>query len=300
MDRLAGRASNGPMNVNNATASTSRTTLVLGAGGKTGRRVAERLRVLGWPVRAGSRAGDPPFDWENPETWEPVVTGVSAAYVTYQPDVAFPGAAARVREFAALAIANGVRRLVLLSGRNEPRALEGEQAVQVAGADWTIVRSSFFDQNFSEGLFTEQVIDGTVLFPATDTTEPFVDVEDIAEIATEALTTDRHVGALYEVTGPRLLTFGDAVAEIAAATGRDLRYFPITLDEYADGMRAEGVPEDDVQAYIDLFATVLDGRGSYLSDGVQRALGRAPRDFRDYARETSATGVWNARQQKVG
>jgi uncharacterized protein YbjT (DUF2867 family) len=270
----------------------ARPTLVVGGTGKTGRRVAEGLKDRQVPVRIGSRAADRPFDWERPETWEFALQGVEQAYVNYAPDLAFPGAADRVAALTRIAVDSGVSRLVLLSGRNEEGAQRAEQAVERSGAEWAIVRSSIFSQNFSEGFLLESVLGGEVAFPAGNVAEPFADVDDIAEIAISALTEDRHVGQLYEVTGPRLLTFADAVAEIAVATGRELHYVPISSDEFAAALRAEDLPADFVNDLTNLFREILDGRNASLTDGVQRALGREPRDFRDYARDTAATGIW--------
>jgi uncharacterized protein YbjT (DUF2867 family) len=271
---------------------TSKSTLVVGGTGKTGRRVAQRLEARHLPVRIGSRASDPPFDWDRPDTWEAAVRDVDAAYVNYAPDLAFPGAADRVAAFTRLAVDGGVRRLVLLSGRNEDGAQRAERAVESSGAEWTIVRSSVFSQNFSEGFLLESVLRGEVALPAGNVAEPFVDTDDIADIAVAALTDDRHVGQRYEVTGPRLITFADAVADIAAATGDELRYVPITSEQFAAALLGEGLPPDFVTDLTDLFTEILDGRNASLTDGVQRALGREPRDFRDYVRSTAASGIW--------
>lgn len=268
--------------------------LVLGGKGKTGRRVAERLTAKGQPVRIGSRFGVPPFDWEDPTTWPGTLAGVWSVYITYQPDLAFPGAADRVGAFADMAVANGVRRLVLLSGRNEPEAQRAERLVADSGAEWTLVRSSFFSQNFSESFFADLVSRREITLPAGYVAEPFVDADDVAEIVAESLTSDRHVDRLYEVTGPRLLTMFDVAAEISEKTGRDVRYVPVTGDEFASILRAEGLPDDVAAGITDLFTQVLDGRGAYLSDGVQQALGRPPRDFADYVRETAGSGAWGA------
>jgi uncharacterized protein YbjT (DUF2867 family) len=137
------------------------------------------------------------------------------------------------------------------------------------------------------------VLDGVLAFPAGDVREPFVDVDDIAEAAVAALTTDLHLRRRYELTGPRLMTFADAVTEIAAATGRRIEYVPITIDDMSAAMRAEDMPEGDVEAYAELFATVLDGRNAYVSDDVERILGRRPRDFAEYVAATLPTGLWN-------
>lgn len=267
--------------------------LVLGGTGKTGRRVVERLAARGLPVRIGSRSSEPPFDWENQATWGPALENASAVYLTYYPDLAIPGAVDAVRALATLAVEAGVQRLVLLSGRGEEEARRAEQVVQESGAAWTILRSSWFNQNFSENYLLEPVLSGEVVLPAENVPEPFVDANDIADVAVAALTEEGHAGQLYELTGPRLLTFAEAVAEIAAAAGREIRYVQVTPEEYAAGLAEAGLPADIEWLINYLFTTVMDGRNASLTDGVQRALGREPRDFADYARATSATGVWD-------
>ncbi len=269
------------------------TTLVLSGTGKTGRRVVERLAARGVPARVGSRSGEPPFDWEDRATWAPALRGVSAAYVAFYPDLGIPGAAATVGDFAALAVERGVRRLVLLSGRGEEEAQRSEQVVREAGAEWTIVRCSWFSQNFSESFIVDGVLGGVVALPVDGMREPFVDAEDIADVAVAALTEAGHAGELYELTGPRLLTFAEAVQEIADATGRELRFLPTSMDEFASVLDRQEQPADLVWLLTYLFTEVLDGRNASLTDGVQRALGRQPRDFRDYARDAAATGVWS-------
>jgi uncharacterized protein YbjT (DUF2867 family) len=269
------------------------TTLVLGGNGKTGSRVAARLRELGRPVRIGSRTGDPRFDWADDTTWAPALRGVESAYISYYPDVSFPGAAERVGAFAKTAATSGARRLVLLSGRGEPDAEPSEQAVRDSGAEWTILRSSWFAQNFSEHFLLEPVLEGVIALPAADIAEPFIDVI-VADVAVAALTRDGHAGKVYELTGPRLLTFAAVAAELARATGRDVRYVPITSAEYAEAAARAGVPPEEIEPLTDLFIRVLDGHNAYLSDDVERVLGRRPRDFADYAHDTAATGIWSA------
>ena len=268
-------------------------TLVLGGTGKTGRRVAQRLEVGGIPTRVGSRSGEPPFDWEDRTTWASALRGVESVYVSYYPDLAVPGAVEAVRLFANLAVEAGVRRLVLLSGRGEEEAQRTERAVQEAGAEWTIVRCSWFSQNFSENYLLEPILSGEVVLPAGNVPEPFVDADDIADVAVAALTEDGHAGRLYELTGPRLLTFAEAIGEIASAAGRKIRYVPISVEEYASMLKQDEVPHEFVGLLTYLFSEVLDGRNAYLTDGVQRALGREPRDFADYARDVAATGLWD-------
>lgn len=268
-------------------------TLVLGGTGKTGRRVVQRLTAQGEPVRIGSRSGGVPFDWENPATWAPALTGVKAAYVSYYPDLAAPGATEAIGSFAEMAVNSGTRRLVMLSGRGEDEAVACEKALADSGADWTVLRCSWFDQNFSEGYLLEPVMSGHVFLPAGPAGEPFLDADDIADVAAAVLTQAGHTGQVYELTGPRLLTFADAVAEIAAATGRPIGYTAVPAADYAEALAAEGVPAEVIELLTYLFTTVLDGRNAQLGDGIRQVLGRPARDFADYARDAAGTGIWN-------
>jgi uncharacterized protein YbjT (DUF2867 family) len=266
--------------------------LLTGGTGTTGRRIAERLRARRIAVRVASRSGTPPFDWDRSETWPALLDGATAAYIAYSPDLAMPGAVDIIDRFARAAVDAGVEHLVLLSGRGEDEARAAEQVVRDSGAQWTIVRSSWFAQNFSEGTLLESTRSGTIAMPAGDVAEPFVDVEDIADVATAALADSGHDGRVYEVTGPRLLTFADAASELAAASGRSVTYLDVSPAEFIAGAVADGVPIEVAGWIATLCETVLDGRNEHLGHGVQEALGRAPRDFRDFAVRAASEGAW--------
>jgi uncharacterized protein YbjT (DUF2867 family) len=278
--------------MNNTSKNTQNMTLVLGGTGKTGRRVVERLKASGAPVRIGSRSAELPFEWQDPTTWAPVLQNVGAVYITYYPDLAVPGAADTIQSFVDQAVQSKVRRLVLLSGRGEEEAQHCERIVQDAGAEWTILRASWFSQNFSEAFLRELVLGGEVALPAGDVREPFIDAGDIADVAVAALTEPGHAGQLYELTGPRLLTFAEAVGEIAQTTDREIAYVPIPREAFAPALTEQDVPADFVDLLSYLFNEILDGRNAHLTDGVQRALGRAPRDFTDYVRDANTAGAW--------
>ncbi|MEM8601046.1 MAG: NAD(P)H-binding protein [Bacteroidota bacterium] len=273
--------------------------LVLGGTGKTGRRIVDRLRSRGLDVRVGSRSATPSFDWNKEATWDACLDGVAAAYINYAPDLAIPGATDAIQAFVDRAKQHGVRRLVLLSGRGEAEAQACERIVQASGLAWTVVRASWFSQNFSEGAFADMVLAGQITLPGGDIPEPFVDVDDIAEVAVAALTQPGHTGEVYEVTGPRLMTFADVAADLSQATGRPVRFVSVPHDAFVEGIRASGAPNDVVWMLDYLFATVLDGRNASLADGIERALGRPPKDFADYARDAAAAGAWNAATREV-
>lgn len=268
------------------------TTVILGGAGKTGRRVERRLRAVGAAVRTASRRTETPFDWSDPDTYRPALDGASAAYLSYYPDVAFPGAAEHLEAVADAAVDLGVERLVLLSGRGEPEAVPAEDAVRRSGVAWTVLRCSWFMQNFSEHFLLGPVLDGVIALPAGDVTEPFVDLDDVAEVAVSALTAAGHDGRTHELTGPELLGF-DAVAQaLSQVTGRPIRYDAVTAAQYRCAAVAAGVPETEVEPLTELFTRVLDGHNAVLTDDLGLLLGRPPTTFAEYARRTAATGVW--------
>ena len=274
-------------------------TLIIGAAGKTGRRIVERLEARNVAVRPASRATG--FDWNDPATWPAMVEGIDAAYISYHPDITVPGAPEAIAAFSKVAAAHGVKRLVLLSGRGESEAERAERLVQAAGTEWTIVRCSWFAQNFSEAFMVDGVLAGEVAVPAGDVPEPFVDVEDIADVAVAALTEDGHHGQVYEL---------DRAAGADASTTRWRRSpprpaarsasRPVPVDAFTAGMREAGVPDVEAALVAWLFTEVLDGRNAEPQDGVRRALGRAPRDFGEYARRTAASGGLVAARARCG
>lgn len=269
--------------------------LVLGANGKTGGRVLDRLRAAGHAARVGSRSAQPRFDWEDRSTWPAALDGVRAVYVAYQPDLCVPGAVETVTAFYDAAVEAGVERVVLLSGRGEPEAQDAEKALQATTLDWTIVRASWFFQNFSENYFLDEIVAGAITLPEGLAPEPFIDADDIADIAAEALVYSRHSRKLYELTGSQAFTFPEAIAEISRATNRRIDCNIIAMDDYAKVLSEAGLPPDLSWLVIYLFTTVLDGRNTPIAHGVEQALGRPPRTFADYVARTAPTGVWGAK-----
>ncbi|GAA3740875.1 uncharacterized protein YbjT (DUF2867 family) [Spinactinospora alkalitolerans] len=268
--------------------------LVLGATGKTGRRLVRRLRAAGASVRAAARSGEVRFDWSRPDSWDGALAGASALYLVAPDDPV------SVRDFVKRAEAAGVRRFVALSGRGIDHVgegfgqgmLAGELAVRDSGAEWTVLRPNNFDQNFDEDLWRASLRAGRLALPIGAVPEPFVDAEDVAEVAAAALTEDGHAGRVYDLSGPRALTFGAAVETIAEAAGRPIRYVELAPEEYRAELLAEGHPEAAAEALGTMFALHRAGYTAEPADGVQRALGREPVDFGTWAARAAAAGAW--------
>nr|WP_278437036.1 NAD(P)H-binding protein [Brucella anthropi] len=266
--------------------------LVIGANGKTGRRVAERLWEKGVSVRSVSRSTEVPFDWANQSTWAAALDGIDSAYVSYQPDLALPGAVDAIRAFLLAAKKADVKHVVLLSGRGEEEAEIAEKVLQDSGPDWTVLRASWFMQNFSENYMRDELLSGSLTLPVGPTKEPFIDVDDIADVAVAALTETGHRNKLYELTGSELFSFSDAVSEIARATDKNLSFNPVSYADYEAALREQALPEDVITLLRYLFVEHFDGRNASVAHGVEEALGRKPRRFADFARKAAIEGTW--------
>lgn len=268
--------------------------LVIGGTGKTGRKVVSNLKTRGLNVRVASRNSTPSFQWEDPSNWSQVLEGIDRMYIVFYPDLAVPGAYEAIQKLTEVAKTAGVKKVVLLSGKGEKEAERCERLIADSGMEYTLVRASWFNQNFSESFFVDPVKSGNVAMPMPDARIPFVDTGDIADVVTAALTDDMHNGQTYEVTGPRKITFGEAVAEISKATGKSISYRAITLDEYTESMKTAGLPADYIWLFEYLFREVLgNSDNQVVSNDVERVLGRKAKDFSEFAAETAETGVWD-------
>lgn len=261
---------------------TQRQQLIIGSTGKTGSRVMKKLEALGYHPKGAARSSNVPFDWDDSTTWAQALTDVDSVYVTYYPDLAVPKAPEDISRFCALAKMKGVKHITLLSGRGEPAAQVCEKIVKQSGMNWTIVRAAWFNQNFSEGLFRQFIMSGNIALPVGMTTEPFVDIDDIADVVVASLTEAGHEGQLYEVTGPQLLSFSNLATSFTDVLKRDIQFEEISLEEFQSRLKFAEIDAGAIEALTYLFTEVLDGRNEFLTDGIQRALGREPKSFTQY------------------
>ena len=267
--------------------------LIIGKNGKTGLRVEQRLQALGYATRGVSRSTEPSFDWEDQGTWRAAMAGTRSAYITFHPDLAIPSAEQSIRDLIALAADQGLQHLVLLSGRGEAGARRAELVLEESGLDWNVVRANWFMQNFSESFMIEGILNGELMLPAGDIVEPFVDVDDIADVAVATLTRPELRNRVFEVSGPHALTFAECVEAISEATGYPVKYTRIPIESFIEGLRTEGAPDELLWLMRELFNVVFDGRNSSPTAGVEEALGRPATDFSEYLRKVMATGAWD-------
>ena len=268
--------------------------LVIGSTGKTGKRVYNRLQKKGLDIRPASRNSVIPFDWYNERTWPEALTGISKAYITFQPDLAVPGSEDIIFRFANTARNAGLSKLVLLSGRGEEKAMECENIVKDSGMDWTIIRSSFFMQNFSEGLWANDISSKELIIPAVRAKEPFVDADDIADVVVEALTDSKHNSQVYEMTGSELLSFEEAIGKLSAALHAEINLFQIPIDKYRDILRTNHIPDDIIRLISYLFTEVLDGRNESIVNDIERVLNRKPGSFDNFIQKAIREDCWKS------
>ncbi|MCZ2811938.1 MULTISPECIES: NmrA family NAD(P)-binding protein [unclassified Modestobacter] len=272
------------------------TVLVLGATGKAGRRITPRLRMRGLTVRAASRTSPTPFDWSNPGGWDAALRGADAVYVV---PPAVPGP---VHQLVARAIATGVQRLVLQSGHGADvwgdtafgrDMLSAEDAVRASNLEWTVLRAANFNQNFDEELWHAPLVQGELALPAGSVPEPFIDLEDVADVATAVLMEPgRHDGRIYELTGPRALTFAEAVEVVSVASGLPMTYRQISPQEYTDALTQGGLPLEVAHHVSEMFVMMARGVIAQTTEDVSAVLGRSPRSFEEYAVRAAASGAW--------
>jgi len=268
--------------------------LVIGGTGKTGRRVVEILEELGHNVVIGSRNGEPPFDWDDLDTYPKVLKNIDRAYIVYYPDLAIPGAKDSIEKFTEHALSAGLDKVVLLSGKGEKEAEACEQIVANSGLNYTLVRASWFNQNFSEGAFVDFVLSGQMALPLEDARIPFVDANDIAEVVSTVLLDNSYNGKTLTITGPRKMTFKEVSESISMALGRKIEYIPISIDDFKESMRSAGLPDTYVWLFGYLFEEVLgDPTNQEIHDDVEKVLGRKATDFNSYVQDVISSGVWN-------
>ena len=268
--------------------------LIIGGTGKTGRKVVEGLKQHQQDVRIGSRNANPSFDWGDPNTWMEALTGIDKVYITYYPDLAVPGAFEAIQGLTEVAKKAGVKKVVLLSGKGEKEAERCEEVVANSGLDYTLVRASWFSQNFSESFLLDPILAGQVALPMPQAKIPFIDTDDIAEVVVKALMEENHDGNIYELTGPRTLTFEEAINEISAGTGRNIQFQSVSLEAYNSMMKGAGVPEDYIWLFDYLFREVLgQEKNQVISNDVEKVLGRKATDFKEFVQKTAKTGIWN-------
>ena len=270
------------------------TTLVTGATGKVGKHVVPLLAERGETVRAASRHPDGEhgvrFDWADDSTWDTALEGAERLFLVAQAEgVTDP--TGPVLDLLERAQQAGVGRVVMLSAMgiqfapDEIPLRRVEKAVQAADVESTLVRPNWFDQNFNESIWLPTVREGRLPAPVGDAEVSFVDTRDIAAVAVEALVADGHAGQEYTVTGPEAITFDEAAAAIAEASGRPVERTHPSDDEFAALVVGGGYPEGYAQMLVGLMQPMKQGANAPVDPAVEQVTGRRARTVAEFARD---------------
>jgi uncharacterized protein YbjT (DUF2867 family) len=282
----------------------SDTILVVGGSGRNGLAVLRHLGRLPTAVRAVSRhpqaiteaaVETAVFDWQQPECYESVLTGIDRVYLIAPEGM--PGMPALARQFVSQAVAAGTRHIVMLSAmgvehREDLPLRQVERSVMALAPVWTILRPNWFMQNFSSGLFHPGIVGrDEIAAPAGDAAVSFIDVEDIGAAAAAALTGTATGNSTHVLTGPRALTFAEAAERLSVVAGRPILYHALDPDDpgLLDRMGLPGRRPEPVRA---LFQRVRSGLEAPVSPGVVDLTGRQPGPFSEFAHRYAA--AWQA------
>jgi uncharacterized protein YbjT (DUF2867 family) len=279
----------------------SRSILVLGANGMVGRRLRPLLRAQSVDVRAASRTPAPDqigFDWYLPQTHGDALGGVDAVFLT--PPALEACAAPMIGALLSSARQAGVSRVVLISSAavafaGEPRDGDRrriEALVREAGMTWTIIRPSGFMQNFSEGLLLASILQAGAIFSATgDGAAAFIDALDVARVAVASLLESGHSDAIYEVTGPDALSFGEVASIVGEAAKRKIAYHPISPEALATSLREAGVAESYSAMLLRDQLAIGRGEAAAVTSTVEKVTGAPANSFRTFAKANAS--VWS-------
>ncbi len=265
--------------------------LVTGATGKVGSEILKQLIAKGADVRAGfhhpekanvTGAEVVAFDYSNPATVEAALVGVNKLFLMS------PGNNAeqenRVTDLAKKA---GVKHIVKLSAAgveandNSPLRI-AEKHIEASGVAYTFLRPSWFSQNFSTGQL-ENIRAGEIRIPAGEGKTGFVDTRDIAAVAVAAFTEEGHANKAYIITGEKALDHFEVAAILSEAIGKEVRYEPITDEEFRAITTAQHWPQEIAETMSMLYGLVRNGWTSIVTNTVTEVLGRQPISFEQYA-----------------
>jgi ergot alkaloid biosynthesis protein len=274
--------------------------LVTGGTGKTGRRLVSELRGKGVECRVASRGatvaeGERPFDWTLPESWDGALEGVSTAYLVAPSAVGEP--APVMIDFLRRAQKRGVSRFVLLSAAPLPAGGPAMGQVHLwlkeNAAEWTVLRPSWFMQNFSEGQHLASIQDEDGIYSATeDGRVPFVSADDIATAAMAVLTSEDPFNSDFILTGDRPLSYDEVAERIGMAVGRRISHRRLSSDELAARYRLLGLPPVYAEKLAAMDRAIAEGAEDRTTDSVKFLLGRPPISFDDFVEASAAS--WSA------
>lgn len=171
-----------------------------------------------------------------------------------------------------------------------------EKAIESSGLTWTFLRPNSFMQNVVTYMGETIKAEAAFYSASGEAKISHVDVRDIAAVAVKALTEPTHAGKAYTLTGPEALTYDEIANELSKVLGRPISHISLPPSDLKQGMLAEGMPEEITDRMLDLERHYREDQASRITNDINQVTGREPRQFAEFVRETSATGVWDTEE----
>jgi len=273
--------------------------LVTGGTGKTGRLVAEQLAVRGVDARAATRhpasADQVRFDWDDATTYGPALDGVTSVYLVAPTDRTEQLPV--MRPFLDQAVARVPGRLVLLSASSlaegGPMMGEVHAWIHAHAPRWTVLRPSWFMQNFTTQHLPSIINEECVYSATRDGRVPFIDTADIAAVAVEALTNPTLASDDHVLTGPEALTYDEVAKAITDASGRPVRHRRLSVEELAARYAGFGIPHHYASMLAGMDEAIANGTEDRTTMEVPQIIGRPANDLANFlaSQRTNLGGV---------
>ena len=278
--------------------------LITGGTGKTGTRIAERLGQLGYSYTTTRRSAEAitdsesqvQFNWYDSLTFFPALHHIERVYLVAP--VGDPEPIKVMEPFIKMALGQGVRRFVLLSSASIPEegAVFGpvHQLLKNTVQEWTVLRPSYFMQNFTEGQHVTTISQRDMIISAAGQGKiGFVSVEDIAEVAVRALVDHEAHNTEHIIMGPDSLSYDDVSRMISEVTGRNIIHQSISDDALTRSWLQAGLSKDYAAFMTELDRKIREeGTEDLNSDTVMRVTGKAPVSFQQFAKRHAGSGCW--------
>ncbi|MDB5919028.1 MAG: family NAD(P)-dependent oxidoreductase [Massilia sp.] len=272
--------------------------LLIGATGTIGRTTMAALRAANVAFKVAARnpaelhaLGVPSvaFDWDQLSSYLPALQGVDRLFlltpnserqVGYMLQAVAAAKRAGVRHIVRVSVMGADAEPGIILGRQHAAA---EREIRAGGIGWTMLRPTFFMDNFVRYYGVDPHQDSQVYLPNGDGKAAWVDPADVGEVAARVLCTGSGAGSVIDLTGPELLSTAEVLAVLGSVLGQRYTYVDASEQAAREAMEKTGMPAWLVDAFLELNALIRQGHAATLASGVQQVLGRPPRSMREWA-----------------
>jgi uncharacterized protein YbjT (DUF2867 family) len=280
--------------------------LVIGATGRVGSELVKLLSGAGKRVRVATRYPDKAqlqfqnaveiveFDYDKPQTFSPALKGVDKMFLSVRPGdnhsdkMAMP----LIDEAIKAKIQHIVDLTAMGVEKDETFMLRVlEKYVESSGIAFSHLRPNWFMQIFTSGPMLDDIKKtGALHLPAGNASISFIDVMDIASAAFAAFNQHDHFGKSYTLTGGEALTHYEVAGIISQASGRTIRYVPLSENEAITALSKSNTPIGLIERWTEFYRKIRTGFCSPVTNDIEFLTGRRPVSFEQFANDSCA--IW--------